>query len=291
MSNDSWPSPDASPDTSSISFTALYTGHVWAANGLSAPAFRTRMGSFYYHALAPFEYIGGKIAGGNIRTFLLQRHYLIDHLVTRAIEEEGVTQVLEIACGLSPRGCRFTAKYPQLKYIEADLPEMADRKQKLLAQADALNPLHQAVALNALATEGPESVESVIRESFDADKPLLVITEGLVNYFDLESINHFWVRLRAALAANGGGMYLTDNYPLLHDHPFYRTMKVLRGMLGTVSRSRVSFHFGSDAEAQAHFEAQGFAPVTVHNPKDYYDLLPMPRSRGNPFVRVIEGRV
>src|SRR5690606_26566802 len=74
-------------DTSSISFTALYTGHVWAANGLSAPAFHTRTGQLFYHALAPFEYLGGKLVGGNIRTFLLQRHHLIDHLVEQAIAE------------------------------------------------------------------------------------------------------------------------------------------------------------------------------------------------------------
>lgn len=278
-------------DTSSISFTALYTGHVWTANGLSAPSFHTRMGSFYYHALAPFEYIGGKLAGGNIRTFLLQRHHLIDHLVSRAIEEEGVTQVLEIACGLSPRGCRFTEKYPQLKYVEADLPDMADRKQRLLAQAAALSPQHLAVPLNVFSTEGSDSLENVIAECFDADKPLLVITEGLVNYFDLDTINGFWERLRGCLAKQAGGIYLTDNYPLLHDHPFHRTMKVLRGLLGTVSRSQVSFHFGSDVEAKQHFENCGFAPVTVHNPKDYYATLPMPQSRGNPFVRVIEARV
>ena len=29
------------PDTSSISFTALYTGQVWVRNGLSEPFFQT----------------------------------------------------------------------------------------------------------------------------------------------------------------------------------------------------------------------------------------------------------
>ena len=42
-------------DTSSISFTALYTGHVWTRDGISAPFFRTRGGAFLYGALAPFE--------------------------------------------------------------------------------------------------------------------------------------------------------------------------------------------------------------------------------------------
>lgn len=278
-------------DTSSISFTALYTGHVWAANGLSAPAFQTRTGRLFYHALAPFEYVGGKLFGGNIRTFLLQRHYLIDHLVEQAIAEDGVTQILEIACGLSPRGYRFCQRHPQLTYIEADLPDMADRKQRLLARTGSLSSRHQALPLNIFAQHTDDSLEGVLQAHFDPGKPVLVITEGLVNYFDLPSVEIFWRRLRVALQHFPAGIYLTDNYPLLDDHPFRRTMSALRDMLGAVSRSKVSFHFGSDREAQTHFELLGFTSAQVHDPSHYYAQLPIPRSRGTPFVRIIEARV
>ncbi|MFN3712609.1 MAG: class I SAM-dependent methyltransferase [Alcanivoracaceae bacterium] len=279
-----------SNDTSSISFTALYTGHVWYANGLSAPAFHTRRGSFFYHALAPFEYVGGRIAGGNIRTFLLQRHHLIDHLVREAIEQRGVTQILEIACGLSPRGYRFRQQYPQLNYVEADLPDMAARKHRLLTSQQCLGEQHRVVPLNIFSTEGVDAMEVVAGKCFDRSKPLLVITEGLVNYFSLESISPFWQRLQQMLSGYAGGSYLTDNYPLFHDHPFHRTMKTLGGMLGAASRSQVSFHFGSDEEARQHMRGLGFREVVIHNPQDYYDHLPIPHSRGNPFVRVVEAR-
>jgi O-methyltransferase involved in polyketide biosynthesis len=279
-----------SKDTSSISFTALYTGHVWYANGLSAPAFHTRRGSFFYHALAPFEYVGGQIAGGNIRTFLLQRHHLIDHLVREAIEQRGVTQILEIACGLSPRGYRFRQQYPQLTYVEADLPDMAARKHRLLSAQQCLGDQHRVVPLNIFSTEGVDAMEVVAAKCFDRSQPLLVITEGLVNYFSLETISPFWQRLQQLLSGYAGGSYLTDNYPLFHDHPFHRTMKTLGGMLGAVSRSQVSFHFGSDEEASQHLRGLGFREVLIHNPRHYYDQLPVPRSRGNPFVRVVEAR-
>ena len=274
-------------DTSSISFTALYTGHCWVANGLAAPQFRTGMGAFYWHALGPFEYLGGKIAGGNIRTFLLQRHHLIDALVRKAIEEEGVTQILEIACGLSPRGHRFSNQYPQLHYVEADLPDMAERKRTLLEETEGRRPT--VMPINVFAETGELSLPHVMSH-FDHSKPVLVITEGLVNYFDEPTISGFWATLRETLAAFPLGIYLTDNYPLLHDHPFHRTMKVLRGMLGAVSRSRVTFHFESDDEAEQCFCRLGYAPVRVHNPRDYYNRLPIPKSRGNPFVRIIEAR-
>ncbi len=278
-----------STDTSSISFTALYTGHVWYANGMSAPAFHNAGGSVLYHALMPFEFVGKQLAGGNIKTFLLQRHHIIDKLVHNAVEHEGVTQILEIACGMSPRGTRFCQQYPQLKYVEADLPGMAARKHRLLSDQNEISERHQVVPLNIFSEGTGDALETVIERSFDRSKPLLVITEGLVNYFTLDTINLFWQRLQKALSDFPQGIYLMDNYPLFHNHPIYRTMRVLAAMLGTVARSNVTFHFGSDQEAASHFDQLGFS-TRVHNPRDYYDSLPIPRTRGNPFVRIIEAR-
>ena len=278
-------------DTSSISFTALYTGHVWYANGMSTPEFHNAGGSLLYHALLPFEFIGKQLTGGNIKIFLLQRHHIIDHLVKQAIEQEGVEQVLEIACGMSPRGTRLCQQYPQLKYVEADLPGMAARKHRLLGEQNQLSKRHLVVPLNIFSRDSSDALETVVAKSFDTSKPLLVITEGLVNYFSLETIGAFWQRLQKVLTAFAQGIYLMDNYPLLDDHPLQRTMRVLGGMLGAISRSQVSFHFSSDAQAQQHFEQLGFANTRVHNPRDYYDSLPIPRTRGTPFVRIVEARI
>lgn len=275
-------------DTSSISFTALYTGHVWTANDLSAPEFQTRMGALYYHALTPFEAIGGKLAGGNIRTSVLQRHYLIDHLLKQSIEQQGVEQVLEIACGLSPRGHRFCSQYPGLRYIEADLPDMASRKARLLEKTDTDLQRHQVKPVNILADDGPLALSAVL-DNFDHSRPLTIITEGLVNYFSLDTISNFWTSLREQMDRFPRATYLTDNYPLLLEHPFYRTMKLMRGLLGTISRSRASFHFGSDSEAREHFRSLGFCDVNIHVPEDYFERLPMmPRPGGQSFVRIIE---
>jgi O-methyltransferase involved in polyketide biosynthesis len=274
-------------DTSSISFTALYTGQVWNQHGLSAPGFDTAGGRFYYHAMTPFEYIGGKLVGGNIRTFLLQRHQVIDDRAADAIENRGVTQVLEIACGLSPRGARLADRYPHITYVEADLPDMAARKQALLERQNRLSNRHYVVECNVLARETPDALEKVLA-GLDLSQPVLVITEGLVNYFDLDTIAGFWERLALALHAFPRGLYLADNYPLYEDMAFLRTMRVLGGLLGSVSRSQVSFHFQSDDEARTTLTDLGFQRVTVHDPAAFYERLPIPRSRGRSFVRVIE---
>lgn len=279
----------SAPDTSSISFTALYTGQVWQRNGLSAPGFDSHRGRLLYNLMRPFELVGGKLAGGNVRTFLLQRHHIIDDLLTHAIQEEGITQVLEIACGLSPRGYRFHLDHPSLRYIECDLPAMASRKRHLLDKLGNLDDQHQVVEINIFSTE-EDGPDAIIRRHFDTTQPLLVITEGLVNYFPLAAVDAFWQQLGQAMRLFPRAIYLTDNYPLLNDSPLRGTMKTLSRLLGAVSQSNVNFHFGSDAETREHFSGLGFGKVVVHDPRDYYLRLPIPRSRGIPLVRVIEAR-
>jgi O-methyltransferase involved in polyketide biosynthesis len=276
-------------DTSSISFTAHYTGQVWYRNGLSAQPFYTRQGDIYYTLLAPFEVLGGKIVGTNIRESLLQRHFLIDHLIEQAITKDGVTQVLEIACGLSPRGWRFTSRFPQLKYVEADLPGMAQDKEALLRENGSLSERHKVVTCNILV-DGPDSLENVVAREFDTSKPLLVITEGLVNYFDLETISGFWTRLNTVLRKFPSGRYMTDNYPLLEDHPFRKLMQFLGNTLGAISRSNVRWHFNSDAKMESHFRGVGFSKAKSHDPRSYYDTLAIPRTRSVPMVRILEAR-
>lgn len=276
-------------DTSSISFTAHYTGQVWYRNGLSAEPFYTRQGDIYYRLLAPFEVVGGRIVGTNIRESLLQRHFLIDHLIEKAITKDGCTQVLEIACGLSPRGWRFTSRFPQLKYVEADLPDMARDKEALLRENGSLGERHKVVTCNILV-DGPESLENVVSREFDTTKPLLVITEGLVNYFDLETISGFWQRLQNVLKKFPSGRYFTDNYPLLEDHPFRKLMQFLGNSLGAISRSNVRWHFSSDDKMKQHFIGLGFTQAIAHDPRDYYETLAIPRTRSQPLVRILEAR-
>lgn len=279
-----------SQDTSSISFTALYTGQVWVRHGLSEPFSRTRKGALLYRAMAPLEAAGQRLLGSNIRTFLLQRHYLLDARLEALIARHPDLQVVEIACGLSPRGCRFRQRHPALRYLEADLPAMARRKQRLLESQGYLGPDHRVAVVNVLAESGGQSVTRLLA-SLDPARPVVVITEGLVNYFSLAAITPFWQRLAEGLRAFPRGIYLTDNYPLYVGMRFQRTLRALGGVLGTVSRSQVAFHFRSDGESRDHFLALGFDHLAVHDPADHYATLPIPRTRGTPLVRVLEATV
>src|SRR3989339_853852 len=112
--------PRANPEL--ISPTAHYTGNVWLQHGLSHPAFATLQGQAFYYALkAPMAMAKG-FGAPTLETFLLARHRLIDLQLENAIASGEITQIIEIAAGLSPRGWRFASRHRErITYIEADL--------------------------------------------------------------------------------------------------------------------------------------------------------------------------
>ncbi len=278
-------------DTSSISFTALYTGHVWYKNGMSARFFTSSRADLMYNAMRPVNFAGDLLLGMNLGDMLLQRHRIIDHRIEQLIEQEGVTQILEIACGLSPRGYKFSRKYPKLHYVEADLPGMAARKQSLLLQHQGFGPNHKVVTCNIFESGAPSGLDHVLNDVLDPSRPTIIITEGLVNYFDLPTISAFWQRLAQLSRVFPAAWYLTDLVPELPQGPKRTMVGAAQKMLGVITQSRTNLHFRNDTEIANGFRDCGFNAVTVHQPEHFYDRLNIPRSRIDSYVRVVEAKV
>lgn len=277
-----------SKDSSSISFTAYYTGEVWRQQGLSSPIFTNPTGQVLYQLGRPAEAMARLLAGTSIGITLLQRHQIIDAVVKQAIEQHGVSQIVEIACGFSPRGVRLREHYPHLHYIEADLPEMAARKRHLLKHHGLLSRVHQVVDLDILQPDGPLSVSQVFAKQLDPQRRTLVITEGLVNYFELAVITGFWQRLALALGPFAKAAYVTDLYPNLRWHPMVKLSRAFKHSLALATRSTVSLHFDDHDAIEMGFIDCGFESIKVHIPEAYYDVLPIPSSRVASLVRVVE---
>ncbi|EDY86533.1 conserved hypothetical protein [gamma proteobacterium HTCC5015] len=280
-------------DTSRISITAHYTGYVWYRNGLSEPAFVTPQGKASYRALWAADHAAKALLGQDLETMLLQRHRLIDHRIESLLSEHGELQVLEIACGLSPRGTRFKRKYPgeNLHYIEADLPAMAERKRQLLDGMGRLNEHHRVLPINILETAGNASMQALIDREFDVDKPLLVITEGLVNYFPTKTIETVWKRLAACLRPFKVGVYMSDlvSQPQWGGGKLWAEVGVK--VLSVAARGKTALHYSDAQSVKQAFQRLGFERVRVHNPKDFYAALEIPRSHREPIVRIIEASV
>lgn len=248
-------------DTSTFSFTALYTGETWVANGLSMPELRTPAGDLMYKLATPVEWAGRALFGINLRDMLVVRHALIDRTLASLIAEAPDLQILEIACGLSARGCRFTRQYPDLRYVEADLPAMAALKVQALARVPGLSSHHAVVPIDILAANGPNALGTVFTNAFDARKPIAVVTEGLMNYFSLDTATDVWCRLAGGLKRFPAAAYLTETYIQPERRMARLATRAGAAGLRLISRSDTGIHFKSADVAAAHLETCGFSAV------------------------------
>ena len=280
-------------DSSRISITAHYTGYTWYKNNLSAPAFVTPLGKLSYNALAPMNLWSKKNTGIDLESMLLQRHSIIDERLRYYIEEQGVKQVVEFAAGLSPRGWRFMQRYGSqgLRYIEADLPAMSTRKRRLLEKNNMRQKGHNVMQCDILQRQGQLTMEHIIGGEFDLNEPVIFITEGLVNYFPLPTIEGVWRRMSMLLKQQGGGVYLSDVIMQNKTHPAAKWMKMGQSMVAGVAHGKVHMHFKDDAAAQQSFINYGFNSCDIHNPKNFNEIIPVDAQSDLPIVRVIEARV
>jgi O-methyltransferase involved in polyketide biosynthesis len=270
----------AEPRTS-ISPTAHYTGAVWQRRGLSHPALSTAAGRAMYWSLWPAMQASRALGGHALEEFLFARHLLIDRQLERAIEAGGVTQVIEIAAGMSPRGWRFAKRYgDRITYIETDLPEMAASKSAALREAGLLGPRHRVEVLDALAADGQRSL-SALAAGLDTSGGVAIVTEGLLTYLEHEAVLDLWRRCAEAIAAFPSGLMLSDLH--LGSENKGVTMAVGARLLSVFVRGNVEMHFEDRAGAIAALEDAGFPRAALHRGSEVSD------SRGAPKIWVAEG--
>ena len=247
--------------SAAISPTAHYTGETWVRNGLSHPRLATWQGRLFYDALALPNAASKLLGGPSLEAMLLARHRIIDALLEEQIQD-GVSQVIEIACGMSPRGWRFCERYgSELTYVEADLPGMARRKREALAQMGSLGERHRVVELDALRDGGPGSLEELVA-TMDPAAGLAIVTEGLLVYLDDETMEALWARLARALKQFSAGAYLADFRFALPGRGIPE--RAFEQLLGAFVRSNIHPFAGDEAAAEAALRKAGFDRVALH---------------------------
>ena len=182
-------------------------------------------------------------------------------MLERAIEEDQIGQVIEVAAGMSPRGWRFIRRYgPGFTYIEADLPAMAERKRRALERLGSLDEHHRVAEVDALQDEGPQSLFAVADE-LDAAKGLAVITEGLLGYLPRGDVLAIWGRFADVLSGFTRGRYISDIHLGSLQNVQVRAFRVL---LSVFVRGRVHLHFDSPEEVVEALKSARFADARVH---------------------------
>lgn len=269
---------------SRISPTAHYTGQTWVHHGLSDPSLATPAGKLLHSGLRPLDLTLSLLGQPTLDGFLLARHRTIDAHLEDAIEDGSVSQVIELACGLSPRGLRFHRRYgDRITYIEADLPDMAALKRRRLRRAGSLDETHRVAVVDALADDGPESLER-LTAGMDPDRGTALLTEGLVNYFDQDTAESMFARFARALGPFPTGVYLTDLY--LSGDTDTPLIRVFSTALSLFVRGAVhTFHSSPDAAEGALIDA-GFRSATVQLVADHAAAGSAGRDPGASLVRI-----
>jgi O-methyltransferase involved in polyketide biosynthesis len=275
-------------DSEQVSPTAYATGHFWYRHGLSHPGLlapeSARMGRRFRWLMGLVK----AVSGTSVEAMMLARHKGIDAILAQHIDEGRVTQVLEIACGLSPRGWRFLQRYPgRLRYVEADLPHMTALKQRLLEQAGLLTPGHRVVPIDALRDRGPGSLHELAK-SLDPAGGLAIVTEGLMSYLDPSTAQALWRRIASTLHAFPSGVYLADAYVRTDRHGIGGAL--FRGIVQAFVRGRMHIHFEAPSHAERILKAAGFGAVTLHEPRAITETRELAAIPGGNRVRVLEAR-
>jgi O-methyltransferase involved in polyketide biosynthesis len=246
--------------TGRVSPTAHYTGYVWARNGLSDPELETVEGRILFETMRLPMSVSAILGGGTLEGYLLARHRAIDVLLERAIDDGRVTQVVEVAAGLSPRGLRFTRRHgDRLMYLEADLPEMVARKRAALERIGSLSDRHRVEEVDVLRDEGPASLGELAAR-LDTSSGLALITEGLLGYLEKGDVRGIWARFARTLRPFEHGTYISD----IHIGELQNVrVRAFRVLLSLFVRGRVHLHFGGEREIVDALEKAGFRSARV----------------------------
>lgn len=272
-----------------ISPTAHYTGEVWVRNGLSHPALATWEGRVLFEAVRPAMMASRAIGGPTLEGLLLARHHVIDDLLVEEIEAGRISQVIEPACGMSPRGWRFARRYGRdLVYVEADLPAMAERKRRALSRLASPSEHHRVVEVDVLRDDGPASIETVAAQ-LDPSRGLAIVSEGLLTYYDQDSVLAICGRFARTLSGFSEGRYLADLRLQRGDGS--RVERAFDVVLSTFVRGRVYRHFTDQADAAAAMRAAGFDRARLHRCDEHPDPRLGRRDPGAGLVHVIEAAV
>jgi O-methyltransferase involved in polyketide biosynthesis len=99
------------------------------------------------------------------------------------LAEHGITQILEIAAGLSPRGLEMT-RDPKIIYVVTDLPQILEEERmiadRMLVKSNNHRPNLYYRAVNALDMESLSATMAVFKD----DRATAIIAEGLLPYFN-----------------------------------------------------------------------------------------------------------
>lgn len=273
---------------SRVSPTAHYTSYIWVKHGLSPLEFQTTTGALLYWIFEPIMLLSRLMNGSTIEEMILARHQMIDSRLQEWIESGKVSQIVEIASGLSGRGYRISSRYSNVSYIETDFSDMVLLKQQLVLKTGGQSSEnHHFIPLNVLLSDGPESLSHVLSNELQINQGTVVITEGLLSYLSHSQLTDFWLRLATELKKYPLGVYLSEIRLGCDNNDAYseRMNRIISRFVG----SSVVIHYFSQDELKSDLTQLGFQMAKTYKIHDINETTSLTTHMSTKRVTVFEG--
>lgn len=215
---------------------------------------------------------GDDILSKDLAPGLEARYKMIDKI----LDELGVSQILELASGLSPRGIMMTQKDPTLRYVELDLPDMARLKHKVLKRCEINLPDNFHISGGSILDEN--SIENAI-SYFNPRQPIAIISEGILGYLSFEEKSALAQHIHNTIKRFGG-------YWVSNDAPASNGPNCVQRIAKETSKPKLvsTRNFSKDlfddlSHFKRFFEEHGFV-VHVRDLEEVFDELTSPTALG-----------
>lgn len=167
--------------------------------------------------------------------------------------------VLELAAGFSLHGARLAKKYPKIKYIETDLPEIIKIKEKITKEIGLDFPNLVFKRANALDAASVKKAVSLAKPGVR----IAVYCEGLLSYFDDQEKKKI-AKITETLLGKYGGVWITPD-PALDAEARKKLKKVwpeykrLVKKAEAMAKQKYDDHgFKNEKDTDAFFSSCGF---------------------------------
>jgi O-methyltransferase involved in polyketide biosynthesis len=180
-------------------------------------------------------------------------------------------QIIELACGYSPRGLLMTQQNPNLIYIETDFSTVINRKRKILGEIEVsekikLSKNYHLVEIDAIDANLYTSLKNLI----DKKKKTLVIAETLTSYLNPREHDFLVNNIEKLFDKIDSGAYLS-----------HETQNMLKGFFGKlllfyrdkVAKTKSYRHFNNPKEIETYFLERGAKKVKVVKSEASKNLL------------------
>ncbi len=196
-----------------------------------------------------------------------------DQAIHDYLEKTNTHQIVELASGLSPQGMIYTDRYPDLTYIETDLPEMIATKNALISKVSAhKNDRLLLTIANSLDAKELDKATSILEKG-----PVLIFNIGLLSYLGTEEKKTLCKNVQNILSKHGGAWITPD--PAMHREGRKKMFtdsaaksRLDNKMTQTTGRSYDENAFADEAETDAFFLSEGF-DIEKYLPQNGYDLI------------------